>query len=306
MNEMPEKRYWLFSVLPLVLGLLSVVLISQSDLLGMVFYVRADLRVLILLLSFLIFFLICFLGGWRFINQKHGQTLRLVQIQANEDKRRFLQRLDHELKNPLMAIRAGLANFADAPSALARNDALSSVEAQTVRLSRLTADLRKVAELETRPLERSSIDLTQLLEEAIYLVKDRPGAENRNLTLIVPQAPWPLSTISGDRDLIFLAVYNLLENALKFTGQEETIEIRGREDGRYIFIDVADTGPGIEPSELPHVWEELYRGQGARGIPGSGLGLALVKAVIERHSGSVALHSRVGQGTVVTLKLPIA
>jgi two-component system OmpR family sensor kinase len=238
------------------------------------------------------------------MTQRHAQALEQVQARASEDRRRFLQRLDHELKNPLMAIRAGLANFADAPAAPARRDALASVEVQTVRLSRLTADLRKIADLETRPLEHSAIDLHQLLQEAISLVEDRPGAHHHHIGLTVPQAPWPLPIISGDRDLIFLAVYNLLENAIKFTGPEDTIEMRGREDGRFVVIEVADTGPGIESSEIPHVWEELYRGSGARGIPGSGLGLALVKAVAERHGGGVSLHSRASQGTVVAIRLP--
>jgi two-component system OmpR family sensor kinase len=70
-------------------------------------------------------------------------------------------------------------------------------------------------------------------------------------------------------------------------------------------IEVADTGPGIPEDEIPRVWEELYRGREARGVPGSGLGLALVRAVIERHGGQVTMRSRVGQGTVVRVTLPI-
>ena len=80
--------------------------------------------------------------------------------------------------------------------------------------------------------------------------------------------------------------------------------MREFEDGSNIVIEVADTGPGIPDDELPYVWEELYRGKGARGIPGSGLGLALVRAIADRHQGQVSLRSRKGQGTVVTLRLP--
>jgi two-component system OmpR family sensor kinase len=83
------------------------------------------------------------------------------------------------------------------------------------------------------------------------------------------------------------------------------VEIRAFEDGNTLVIEVADTGPGIPDDELPYVWEELYRGQSARGVPGSGLGLALVRAVIERHSGRVNLRSRIGQGSVFTLRLPV-
>jgi two-component system OmpR family sensor kinase len=108
----------------------------------------------------------------------------------------------------------------------------------------------------------------------------------------------------GDWDLLFLAIYNLLDNALKFTRVRDTIEIRAFESSSNVIIEVADTGPGIPQEELPRVWEELYRGRGARGIPGSGLGLALVRAIVDRHSGWVAVRSRHGQGTVVTVRLP--
>ena len=70
-------------------------------------------------------------------------------------------------------------------------------------------------------------------------------------------------------------------------------------------IEVANTGPGIPKDELPRVWEELYRGREARDVPGSGLGLALVRAIVERHSGYVVVRSRVGQGTVVRMTLPV-
>jgi two-component system OmpR family sensor kinase len=237
--------------------------------------------------------------------RRYRQKIAQMQAETAEDRRQFLRRLDHELKNPLMAIRAGLANFANAPTAETRQAALATVEAQTIRLSRLTADLRKIAELEERPLDRTTVDLESLLREVIDLVRDRPGAGERQIRLIVPQAPWPLPAISGDWDLIYLAMYNLLDNAVKFCQPGATIEVRGREDGRFVMVEVADTGPGIEAGELPHVWEELYRGQHGRTVPGSGLGLAMVRAVVERHGGAISLDSKVDQGTVVTVRLPV-
>jgi two-component system OmpR family sensor kinase len=226
------------------------------------------------------------------------------QAQAAEERRRFLRRLDHELKNPLTAIHAGLANLAESPSEQARRETLSSVETQTLRISRLVSDLRKLAELETRPLERTPVDLTALLEEVVNVIQESPGAADRHITLVVPQAPWPLPQVAGDRDLLFLAVYNLLDNALKFTRPGDTLEVRAFEDGATVVVEVADTGPGIPEEDIPHVWEELYRGEGARGVPGSGLGLALVRAIVERHGGRAAVRSRTGQGTVFTLRLP--
>ena len=191
------------------------------------------------------------------------------------------------------------------PSTGTQREALASVEAQVLRLSRLTSDLRKLAELETRSLERVSADVAELLQEAVTLAQEQPEAEARRLSLTLPQAPWPVPDILADWDLLFLATYNLLDNALKFTRPGDTVEVRAFEDGTSVAIEVADTGPGVPDDEVSRVWEELYRGQGARGIPGSGLGLALVRAIVERHGGQVKLRSRVGQGTVVTMRLPV-
>ncbi len=228
-----------------------------------------------------------------------------VKNEAAADKRRFLRRLDHELKNPLTAIRAGLANLAETHLEDGQIQALSSVEAQTLRLSQLSSDLRKLAELETRPLERSAVNIVDMLQEAYSLALDQPNAAYRQMKLSIPQVPWPLPSIQGDRDLLFLAVHNLLDNAIKFTQPGNTIELRSFEDGSSLVVEVADTGQGIPEDELGHIGEELYRGKGARGIPGNGLGLALVNSIVNRHGGKVNLRSREGKGTVVTLRLPV-
>jgi two-component system OmpR family sensor kinase len=148
--------------------------------------------------------------------------------------------------------------------------------------------------------------MRQLLTEVVELVREKLETEPRQLNLILPQAPWPLPNVSGDWDLLFPALYNLADNALKYTQSGDTIEIRARQDDEYVAVEVADTGIGIPAEDMPHVWEELYRGANGRSVTGSGLGLALVKAVVERHGGRVALESRIEQGTNVTIWLPIA
>jgi two-component system OmpR family sensor kinase len=81
--------------------------------------------------------------------------------------------------------------------------------------------------------------------------------------------------------------------------------VRAFEESSHVTVEVADTGPGIPEADVPHVWDELYRGVDARGIQGSGLGLALVRAIVERHNGRVNLRSRSGEGTVFSVRLPI-
>lgn len=299
-------RKWLLALVPLGVGLAATGLLAFTSLINPVLYLRIDTGTLALLVGLL-------LSGVLIISVLFQQRSERIQRQAIEqtrakaaaDRRRFLQRLDHELKNPLTAIRAGLANLSGVNPSPASPEIVTSLEAQILRLSRLTADLRKLAELETLTLEQTPVNLAELLEEALTLAQEQPEAEGHHLTLTLPQAPWPLPTISGDGDLLFLTFYNLLSNALKFTNKGDTVEVRAFEDGTTVVVEVADTGPGIPDDELPHVWEELYRGQGARGVDGSGLGLALARAIVERHGGQITLRSRMGQGTLVAVRLPL-
>ena len=296
------KRRWLPIMAPALLGLAIGVWFNLSDLPNPTFFLRIDLGVLIFLIGMALSVLAAAgMLAWDWIDRSRLNTT----LQAAEERRRFLRRLDHELKNPLTAILAGLANLAAVEDEKPRQAVLSSVEMQVQRLSGLVADLRKLSDLETRPLERAPINTSELLEEVFSLAQDRRGATERQLNLSIPHAPWPLPSISGDRDLLFLAVHNLLDNAIKFTNPGDTIEMRAAEDGDQVMVEIADTGPGIPETEVPHVWEELYRGEGARGVHGSGLGLSLVRAIVARHEGEVSLRSRAGQGTVITMRLPV-
>jgi two-component system OmpR family sensor kinase len=293
---------WIAALIPALAGVAVSLTLALSLLPNPILYLRADLGTLSVLLGIAVSTLLMLgVGAWLWNEYRRRESLTQTTAQAAADRRRFLQRLDHELKNPLTAIRAGLANVSHNDS----SETLSSINAQVHRISRLTADLRKLAELETRPLERSEVNMSSLLSQVFELAQERPEAETRRLTLTLPQAPWPLPTISGDHDLILLVVHNLLDNALKFTRPDDTIEIRAVEDGAAVVVEVADTGPGIPEEDMPHIWEELYRGQSARGVPGSGLGLALAQAIVQRHGGRLTVRSRAGQGTVFSVRLPI-
>ena len=222
---------------------------------------------------------------------------------AAQDRLRFLMRLDHELKNPLTAMRAGLANIEQAGAAAGswaahgRSAALVSVSAQADRITRLVSDLRKLADLETQEIETAPVDLPGLLYEVAEAAAEIPGARERVLRLSVPQAPWPLPHVEGDRDLLFIAIQNLISNAVKFSVPGDTVEVRASEDDHWLLLEVADTGTGIPADEIGQVWQELARGRAARSLPGTGIGLALVRVVVTRHGGRVAIRSREGQGT---------
>jgi two-component system OmpR family sensor kinase len=297
------KWYWASSLAPLLVGLGVGIFMNNFAGFNPIVYVRADLGTVFSIFGALLTFLSAnFMAYWTLSEKKRQMQLDLIN-QTSEERRRFVQRLDHELKNPLTAILAGLANLKSI-ELHPYQDTVNSIETQAKRLSRLVADLRKLSDLETRPLELSKVNLTDLLEEVFHLSMDISKSSQRKMNLSIPQAPWPLPEILADRDLLLLAIHNLLSNAIKFTHPGDTIELRAFEEDQNVLIEIADTGPGIPDAEAPLVWDELYRGVSARGIPGSGLGLTLVKAIVTRHNGSVTLRSRPGQGTVFTVRLP--
>jgi len=271
-----------------------------------IIYLRGPLGVLALIVGVAASAALLAALAWRErMRRAQRHSSEQASAAAAADRRRMLMRLDHELKNPLTAIHAGLANLADGTEPAARERALQGVGAQATRLSRLMTDLRKLAELETREFEQAPVDLAEVLRDVETAMREQPGAaDERRLRLSLPQAPWPVPEVQGDADLLFLTIHNLVANALKFTRPGDTVEIRAAEDGDHVLVEVADTGPGIPPEELEEVWEELARGQAARGVPGTGLGLPLVRTIVSRHGGEAHIRSRVGQGTVVSVRLP--
>jgi two-component system OmpR family sensor kinase len=233
-----------------------------------------------------------------------ARRLAVQRDDALRERRLLLSRLDHELKNPLTAMRAATANVVALGAGPGSDAGLRSIEEQVLRLSRLTGDLRKIADVEGNTVDRSPVDVTDLVTDAVEVLREQPGADEREIRVDLPRAPWPLPAVSGDGDLLSLAVGNLLDNALKYTPPGGRVEVRARESGGDVVIEVADTGAGIDAVDLPHVWDTLYRGSRTRAVPGSGLGLPLVRAVAERHGGAVTVESRPGRGTVVRLRLP--
>jgi two-component system OmpR family sensor kinase len=237
------------------------------------------------------------------IHQMIVDTLR----ETEQKRRQFLHRLDHEIKNPLTALQAALVNLRESELAEERQRASHNAERAVARLTRLLTDLRKLSDLEERPLEQLTVDIPELLEDVVGAVRALPAFEKRTINLLISHVPWPFPTVIGDRDLLGLVMYNLIENALKFTSVDQTVEIRALEDERAIVVEVADSGAGIPADELSKIFEELYRGANARGIEGSGLGLALVQRIVKLHDGQVKVRSHQDEphGTVFTVRLPV-
>lgn len=236
--------------------------------------------------------------GWR----RHAQERIHEQMQADatRERNRFLHRLDHELKNPLTAVQIGLVNLVEAPDLRERRTIQHAMQHQLNRVGRLVSDLRKLAQLESGQIEHLPVQIDHVLEEIIELLDLQEG----QFQLLTDLATVP--ALVGDRDLMQLALYNVLDNAAKFSQPGEPITMHAEIEAGGLWLVIADRGVGIPDEDLPHVWEELYRSHNARGIPGSGIGLALVRAILERHNGTTEIQSTPGVGTTVRLWLPLA
>jgi len=250
-----------------------------------------------------------FVAIWMGATSTENRAARKIEDaihEAEQGRRRFLRRLDHEMKNPLTGLRAALVNLQEAQSKDERIRAGENAKRAQERLSVLLTDLRKLADLEERQIEREKVDVPDLLDDVVEAARTIPAYEGRNISLFVTKIPSPFPCVIGDRDLLVLAMYNLVENALKFTSADEPVEVRALEDGKAIVVEVADSGAGIQSEDLAKIFEELYRGNNARGTEGSGLGLALVNRIVTLHGGQIFVRSRQEnpRGTVFTVRLP--
>ncbi|MAS37391.1 MAG: sensor histidine kinase [Anaerolineaceae bacterium] len=298
-----SRRKWLGILLPLGLGLAGIALVLRVSVIDNLILLPVDFDVLILILGLsLAIFAALSLVVRETLDRMHQQSFEQAQRQAFAEHRRFLTRLDHELKNPLTAMRAGLGSLSLTLVDDKQQQLIKTIELEALRLSNLVNHLRKLSELEIVPLEIHAIPTQALFDEIMELERDAMAAGQRQFSL-EPPPYWP--TLIGDQDLLLLALHNLLDNALKYTHPGDQITIRVRTDGVDLTVQIEDTGMGIDDAELPLVWEELYRGQQVRAIPGNGVGLALVKAIIERHDGEIDLRSQPGKGTMVTVHLPL-
>jgi signal transduction histidine kinase len=246
------------------------------------------------LLVALVFLAAAVILRWQASRTQHALNQQAAALET--ERRRFIQRLDHELKNPLTAIQVQLDNLQAADG---NQPVIADVRAQVDRLSHLTRGLRRLADLGTRPLEIEKVEIGELLDEVVELLQ----APER-IALDIQQVPWPIPPIEGDRELLLMVFRNLADNALKYSPPDSKVQIRARHTSGALVVEVIDTGRGIQPDELPLVAEELYRGSNTRDVAGSGLGLAIVQRIVERHGGRFEIRSRLGQGTIATVQLP--
>lgn len=228
-----------------------------------------------------------------------------VRSQALAEHHRFLRRLDHELKNPLTALRAGIGSLDLIAQDTHQKAIIKTLAEDTQRLSRLVTDLRKIAEIDTTALDIQTIEIAFFCAQVNELMREHPLYAERACSVDCAGVRDGEQIVIGDPDLLLLAFHNLLDNAFKYTRPGDAIRVRFTHKDLDCIIDIEDTGIGIEADDLAHIWEDLYRGSNAGAIPGNGIGLSLVRAIIERHFGSLMAESQPGRGTTITIRLPL-
>jgi signal transduction histidine kinase len=177
---------------------------------------------------------------------------------------------------------------------------------QSERLSRLVDQLLDLSRLESGdiPLEREPVDLGPLVSEVLSEVQ----VSTRRIVLTRNEVPADLPPVWADRERIHQVLFNLLDNAMRFTSEEGEVTVSARPSGPRCEVQVRDTGPGIAGEHLPFVFERFYRADQSRsrGEGGTGIGLAIARSVVEAHGGRIWAESEVGKGSMFTFSLPFA
>jgi two-component system phosphate regulon sensor histidine kinase PhoR len=224
-------------------------------------------------------------------------------------RRDFVANVSHELRTPLSILRGYIETLIETPDTSRKelSRILGVMKRHSNRLDLLAEDLLTLAQLESANpnLQLDDVDLSSFFGE---LVRDwEKKLANKHLNVIVNVAP-DLPTIRADRIRLQEALYNLLDNAVKYSRERGEITLMARRRDQQIVLSVSDNGIGIGKEDLPRIFERFYRADKARtpeNIRGTGLGLAIAKHIAQLHGGRVEAESEVEKGTTIRMVLPI-
>jgi PAS domain S-box-containing protein len=213
--------------------------------------------------------------------------------------------VSHDLRSPIATIAAVVELMGDVPMAPEKyEEHLEIIGRATHRINRLIQDLLDVATIEAGRLSvrTNPVDLGELVEELGSQMRLGADVEGVDLTVSVPAE---LSAVEADRDRIHQAMSNLIGNALKFTPSGGQVTVTAEQAPGGVSVTVSDTGPGIEPELKQHLFDRFWRGH-TTNLQGAGLGLSIVKGILEAHGTGVAVDTELGRGSAFSFTLPTA
>jgi two-component system phosphate regulon sensor histidine kinase PhoR len=226
-------------------------------------------------------------------------------------RQEFVANVSHELKTPLAVIKANVETLIDGAvdDREHRLDFLQQVNEQADRLHNLILDLMSLARIESghQRLEIQRVALAEVVEDCVERHRPRIDAKAQTVVVTAPEEP-SAAEIWTDPEALAQILDNLIDNAVKYTGNGSEIRIHWYGYGDRVCLEVADNGPGIPESDLPRIFERFYRVDKARSreLGGTGLGLAIVKHLAQTLKGNVKAESKLGHGTAFTVFLPRA
>lgn len=216
-------------------------------------------------------------------------------------QKNFAANAAHELKTPLAVMKTSLQvlELDEEPSPGDYREFAGDVKQSLERLSGTVESLVDLTNASAGP--SAPVDLRELLDQAAAALE--PGAAAQGVSVTLAGGP---CSISGNRTLLFRVLFNLLENAVKYNREGGSVSASVKEEGQSVLVEVRDTGIGIPKEAQRHIFEPFYRADASRSqkIPGSGLGLSIVKTVLDRCGGLIQVESREGGGTTVRVRLP--
>jgi signal transduction histidine kinase len=220
-------------------------------------------------------------------------------------QRQFTADASHELRTPLTAVKGQVEVALTRPREPdAYREVLQNVNEEVDRLIRLVGSLLTLARADAGqiPLTLEGVDVPDLVAAAVEQV--RPGAQQRDIELVL--APGAPVALRADEDLLLQLLLNLLDNAIKYTPSGSRVTAGWSTDSTRVELWVRDTGAGITPEHLAHIFDRFYRVDQARSRAegGAGLGLSICRWIAEAHGGSISVESTPGQGSTFTVRLP--
>lgn len=238
------------------------------------------------------------------------EQAREAERTLDEARRNLVAWASHDLRTPLASLRAMLDALAegvvDDPETVARY--LQQSQQETNRMSALIDDLFELAQIDAGSLElqREAASLSDLISDTLGAFAARAVERNLSLTGEVSPLVDPIWMAPGKISRVFR---NLIENAIRHTPAGGAIHVRAGVENGSVVVSVADSGAGIPPEDLPHVFDRFYRGEKSRSREGyssggAGLGLAIAKGIVEAHGGQIWVESVMGEGTVMRFSLP--